>query len=99
MDADMKKPRNLSGVLKKNGWNCRMPSLLIMEGVSYYLDKKELLALINLFKKNGENHILLEYLLPLPFFFSTPLRFLGFFMSASIQCLSLIHISEPTRPY
>ena len=60
----MKKPRNLSGVLKKNGWNCRMPSLLIMEGVSYYLDKKELLALINLFKKNGENHILLEYLLP-----------------------------------
>lgn len=64
MDADMKKPGNLISVLKKNGWNNKMPSLLIMEGVSYYLTRKELLGLIDRFKNGGQNRILLEYLLP-----------------------------------
>ena len=51
--------------LLKHGWNKNVPSLIIIEGLSYYLSESELYNIVNVFKtKNQHNHIILEYLLP-----------------------------------
>ena len=64
IDADVKNPDKLLYALEKCGWNCKKPSLLVMEGISYYLTKSELSELINRFSNGKNNRILFEYLLP-----------------------------------
>lgn len=51
--------------LVAQGWDPNIPSLIIIEGLSYYLSKEALWGLIGEFKtQNQANHIVLEYLLP-----------------------------------
>lgn len=64
LNADMRNPQKLLELLEKSGWNRNEPSLLLVEGVSYYLARKELHDLICMFKMNGRNRMILEYLLP-----------------------------------
>ncbi len=50
--------------LVENGWDGSKPSVLIFEGISYFLTEKNLWNLIGMFKtKNQQNVLLLEYLL------------------------------------
>lgn len=50
--------------LLKVGWQEKSNTLLIIEGVSYYLGINPLRRLINIFEANGLSRIILEYLLP-----------------------------------
>lgn len=52
-------------VLVAQGWDPNIPTLIIIEGLSYYLSKDALWGLIGEFKtQNQTNRIVLEYLLP-----------------------------------
>ena len=48
--------------LKSKGWNALKPSILIFEGISYYLSQAQLASLVRKFKLNCQNVLVLEYL-------------------------------------
>ena len=51
--------------LKQNGWDENSPSLVVIEGLSYYLSEEKLWEIISQFQsKTLKNHVLLEYFLP-----------------------------------
>lgn len=50
--------------LLKAGWKSDMPTLLIVEGVSYFLEVNPLKRLMSLFSCEGKSRVILEYLLP-----------------------------------
>lgn len=61
--ADMRSPDALIPALLQQGWRSDVPSLLIFEGISYYLKKQILWGIIGKFA-SGKNRVILEYLLP-----------------------------------
>ena len=62
---DLSTPENMMPNLLMRGWRKNIPSLIIIEGLSYYLSKDQLRTIIGEFKtKNCDNHVILEYLLP-----------------------------------
>ncbi len=61
---DISKPDQITKSLDKHGWNKEMPSLIVIEGLSYYTSKSNLYDIVDKFKTtNQSNHIILEYLL------------------------------------
>ena len=63
ISADLKNSKNLFGLLKNSGWNPNIPSIVILEGISYYLNKPVLKNLLKIFStKEKQNNIILEYL-------------------------------------
>lgn len=63
--GDLSDHSSLISNLVEHGWNKNMPSLIIIEGLSYYLSKDELYNILDVFKTNNQhNHVILEYLLP-----------------------------------
>ena len=64
IDSDVRNTAGLIDALEDRGWRSAKPSLLVMEGFSYYLDRKELFDLIRTFQKNRQNRVVLDYLLP-----------------------------------
>ncbi len=64
VDADLGDPAGLAGALEGRGWDARSPSLVVMEGVSYYLGAGEMSGLLRAFGRGGRNRAVLEYLLP-----------------------------------
>ena len=63
ISADLKNSKRLFELLKKSGWNPLIPSLIVLEGISYYLDESDMTNILRIFQsKNKENHIILEYL-------------------------------------
>ncbi len=64
LKCDLRYPDKVLNSLKKQGWDSSVLSLLVFEGISYYLSKDNLFDLIGLFDiKNSQNIIILEYLL------------------------------------
>lgn len=64
IESDLRNPAGVLNLLKKRGWNEHKPSVFVFEGISYYLDQKDLFNLFSLFKsKTQHNSIILEYLL------------------------------------
>ena len=62
---DIGKPNQITKSLGKHGWDKEMPSLIVIEGLSYYTSKSNLYDIVDKFKTtNQSNHIILEYLLP-----------------------------------
>lgn len=65
LDFNLKDHKEITNLLEKHGWDKTRPSMLIFEGISYYLKENNLFSIIKLFKtKNLQNRIILEYLLP-----------------------------------
>jgi len=64
IEVDLTKPQALLERLAQSGWNHALPSLIIAEGISYYLSESDLKATMHLFQKSGlPNQLILEYLL------------------------------------
>lgn len=56
-------PRRLGTALTKEGWDCDRPSLVVAEGITQYLPKSKLAALLSLFRTpNGSSRIIMEYI-------------------------------------
>ena len=63
--ADLENSSEVEEALIKSGFKIENPSLVIMEGISYYLSKNVLLNLINLFGKLGTgSRLVMDYLIP-----------------------------------
>ena len=63
--ADIGKPEDAVAKMVKAGLDMQRPSVLVFEGISYYLPPKSLFGLISQFRTGRrKNHLLLEYLLP-----------------------------------
>ena len=63
--ADASNLRQLSGNLSAAGWEKKKPSLVIIEGLSYYIFQKSLRGIFELFRStNRQNQVIVEYLVP-----------------------------------
>lgn len=62
--ADLSRgPEQVAGALAGRGWRADMPSLVVAEGISYYLPKRALRGLLGLFRtRDRSGRIILEYL-------------------------------------
>lgn len=62
--ADLCDVKSVVNRMRKAGWNSNEPSILIFEGVSYFLPERSLWDLIAAFStEGGRNRLVLEYLL------------------------------------
>lgn len=63
ISVDLKQPKVLLKALKKSGWDSKYPTLVVLEGISYYLSEKVLNNILRVFQtENMNNRIILEYL-------------------------------------
>jgi O-methyltransferase involved in polyketide biosynthesis len=63
VSADLLDFARLQNGLMKSGWNPNLPSLVIVEGVSYYLSIADLVKILRGFRQtNAPSQIILEYL-------------------------------------
>lgn len=63
ISADLKHPKKILNLLKEAGWNPDNSSLVIIEGVSYYLNEFNLKNILKNFQSKGKsNRVILEYL-------------------------------------
>ena len=66
VSADIRNPELLHKSLVENGWNPSKPSLIVAEGISYYIEKTDLYNIFRIFKTDAhENFGVIEYLVPL----------------------------------
>lgn len=64
ISSNLKNSKDLLKSLKKSGWNPKNSTLVVLEGISYYLSQTEMEKILKIFQsKNKKNHIILEYLL------------------------------------
>lgn len=62
-DLEESSPRSIASALERRGWRADMPSLVVAEGISYYLRKATLRGLLEPFRTGGgTGRIVLEYL-------------------------------------
>ena len=65
ISSDLNDAKKVLGCMRKRGWNSSMPSVLVLEGISYFLGRKSLWDLIAAFRTaDRRNVLLLEYLIP-----------------------------------
>ncbi len=50
--------------LAGEGFDPKAPAIVLMEGISYYLPKKNLEGIVSKFRSGGKNHFIVEYLVP-----------------------------------
>jgi len=63
ISVDLKKPDELLKSLVKSGWNPKYSTLVVLEGISYYLSEKIMNSILRLFKtENKKNRVIFEYL-------------------------------------
>jgi O-methyltransferase involved in polyketide biosynthesis len=63
--ADITSPDILSVLdMPVNGYHHDIHSIIVMEGISYYLQKKDLQNIITRFRTDSENFLIIEYLIP-----------------------------------
>ena len=60
--CDIEFPEFLFQSLKKKGWRAEEPTLIIVEGISYYVKKENLFKNLCLFSKNS--FVIFEYMVP-----------------------------------
>lgn len=64
ISTNLKNSNELLKSLKKSGWDPKNPTLVVLEGISYYLTEDEMEKILKIFQsKNKKNRIILEYLL------------------------------------
>lgn len=59
--SNLQNPSEVYNRLKSKDWNATKPSVLIFEGISYYLSQAQLTNLIRKFKLSCQNVLVLEY--------------------------------------
>ena len=64
VEADLRKPQELRKRLVLAGWHQYEPSILVLEGISYYIGADALWGLISTLGKNASNYVVLEYIVP-----------------------------------
>lgn len=62
--ADLACPGEVVRGVESAGWDGSIPSILVFEGISYYLEQKDLWGVMAAFGKNAANDIILEYIVP-----------------------------------
>lgn len=63
ISADLNKPKSLLKALEKDGWNSKYSTLILLEGISYYLSEQAMNRILRLFKtEKRKNRVILEYL-------------------------------------
>ncbi len=62
IQTDLENPLEVYGQLKNNGWNHLKASVLVFEGISYYLTQTNLFGVIRQFKSHSQNVLVIEYL-------------------------------------
>lgn len=62
--ADLNRPDEVMTGIGNAGWDKSKPSILVLEGISYYLKPEALLDIIERFSENAVNHIIVEYIVP-----------------------------------
>jgi O-methyltransferase involved in polyketide biosynthesis len=64
LSLDIREKRTIE-VLSEHGYDISVPSVVIMEGISYYLSREELLDVLGIYRSPGrDNVVIIEYLLP-----------------------------------
>jgi O-methyltransferase involved in polyketide biosynthesis len=64
LSVDIRDKRMME-VLSDHGYDASVPSIIIMEGISYYLSRQELLDIVAMYRSpRHDNVIIMEYLLP-----------------------------------
>lgn len=64
LSADIRDKR-MRGMLAKRGYDASVPSVIVLEGISYYLSRQELLDMAGMYRSPGhDNVIIIEYLMP-----------------------------------
>lgn len=62
--ADLGRPSEAAARAAEAGWRADVPSVLVLEGVSYYLGERVLWESIRRFGTGSENQVILEYMVP-----------------------------------
>lgn len=62
--ADLTRPRQVIHKVASAGWEASLPSVLVLEGISYYLSEKNLWELVARFGEASANDMVLEYMVP-----------------------------------
>lgn len=62
--ADLTRPRQVIHKVASAGWEAGLPSVLVLEGISYYLSEKNLWELVARFGETSANDMVLEYMVP-----------------------------------
>ena len=62
--ADLGRPSEAAARAAEAGWRADVPSVLVLEGVSYYLGEQVLWESIRRFGAGSENQVILEYMVP-----------------------------------
>ncbi len=63
--SDLNDSKKVLDCMRKNGWGSSRPSVLVLEGISYYLSRKKLWDLVAAFKTaDRRNVLILEYMVP-----------------------------------
>lgn len=62
--ADLGRPSEAVARAAKAGWRADVPSVLVLEGVSYYLEEQTFWDIIRQFGAGSESHVILEYMVP-----------------------------------
>lgn len=62
--ADLARPPEVVRKVAVAGWDGSVPSVLVVEGISYYLRQPDLWAIVSLFGEASPNDVLLEYMVP-----------------------------------
>ncbi len=63
-EADLCNPEEVIRRISLEGWRSEEPSVLVLEGISYYLMPDALWSLLSMLGKDAANHVILEYILP-----------------------------------
>ena len=62
--ADLGRPSEAAARAAGAGWRADVPSVLVLEGVSYYLGERTLWEIIRRFSVGSENQVILEHMVP-----------------------------------
>ena len=64
ISSDLSHAGNTFKNLSLNGWKPQNPSLFVLEGISYYLEKDEVFNLLSACVKTQNNEVVMDYLVP-----------------------------------
>ena len=62
--ADLARPPEVVRKVTAAGWDCSASSVLVLEGISYYLRQPDMWATVSLFGEDSPNDVMLEYMVP-----------------------------------
>ena len=64
IDMDLHKTGEVARQLISHGWSKEEPSVMVFEGISYYVGPDTLWGLISLLGNGASNYVILEYIVP-----------------------------------